>query len=262
LTKDWNFKLHEEYRNKDVWMLFAGSEMPERNWRVERELLQLDCLMPARTELVFDRLYIRQDNDEYASATFMIKEHQDDRYIGERFWVKLVDANTIECETTSTGNPVGGFAKNVYKGAVLNKKDPSRVVKAVERKRAKEEIEAARDAVYAYCSTKFSDRTLFGFGYGKNLHFEDTHLNSIAKEYIKLGGSDYVYQKMSSKPYTSQQAMGWICDKTRRLDGGTVERDFRVPPPVWPGHDNSKIKLSGLTVVSRGTNIIEIRNLI
>ena len=236
LTKDWNFKLHEEYRNKDVWMLFAGSEMPERNWRVERELLQLDCLMPARTELVFDRLYIRQDNDEYASATFMIKEHQDDRYIGERFWVKLVDANTIECETTSTGNPVGGFAKNVYKGAVLNKKDPSRVVKAVERKRAKEEIEAARDAVYAYCSTKFSDRTLFGFGYGKNLHF--------------------------SKPYTSQQAMGWICDKTRRLDGGTVERDFRVPPPVWPGHDNSKIKLSGLTVVSRGTNIIEIRNLI
>lgn len=82
LTKDWSFQLHEEYRNSEVWRLQSGSAM---GCQYRPVLNKISCMMPCGTELVFDRLYVRQDNDAYASVTFVIKEHQDDRYIGERF---------------------------------------------------------------------------------------------------------------------------------------------------------------------------------
>lgn len=113
LTANWTFALFLETRN----MKFAGSrnvlkEHEKGKWHVyegeewHSPLAFRPFTLPAGTVIEVDRVYIRATSKDgahqgidnnYDSITFKV--------VGEknsRFWVKLADANTIECEVEST----------------------------------------------------------------------------------------------------------------------------------------------------------------
>lgn len=73
-----------------------------------------EITLPAKTELVVDRIYIRKGAPSYDSITFYIEGCPDEAFSQgkkkssggfggkgrARFWVKLKDANKIDCELT------------------------------------------------------------------------------------------------------------------------------------------------------------------
>jgi hypothetical protein len=113
LINDWTFAVFLEHRNMkfaEHRNIITKSEAASNRWgmyvgeRYGRELVIRAHTIKTGAILEIDRVYIRQfsksagtvDND-FDSITFKI--------IGEkhsRFWVKLADVNTIECELEST----------------------------------------------------------------------------------------------------------------------------------------------------------------
>lgn len=88
LTSPWTFTLYRvtgDTRN----LAFAKTlGLPAAKW----DVIQL----PAGTVLQVERIYIRQHQEKYDSMSF--------RVVGQkksRFWVKLEDANKIECEVVA-----------------------------------------------------------------------------------------------------------------------------------------------------------------
>lgn len=61
LDKIWMFCLKNERRNADFLKAFGSAP-------------DTALFMPVGTELVFDRLYVRQGADDWASVTFIIKK--------------------------------------------------------------------------------------------------------------------------------------------------------------------------------------------
>lgn len=57
----------------------------------------IDVVIPAGTELIIDRLYIRKGCTDFDSVTFRIKKAKGVRLHG-RFWVQLANANEIVYE--------------------------------------------------------------------------------------------------------------------------------------------------------------------
>ena len=107
-------------------------------------------------------------------------------------------------------------------------------------------------------ATRSSHHLCSGLAHIIRAIFLDAHLESIAQAYIKLSSSDYVRTAMCVD-YGAKSSHIWVCDKTRKAYG-TVERDFRIT--YNRGYTLKTVKLSGLTVVSRGLEVLEIRNLI
>jgi hypothetical protein len=105
LTKDWKFTLHDERRNSSLKQLI---EYSQSKFEVEDSIFdiltddtkkkedKIQCVLPVGTILTVRRIYIRQGAKSYDSVTFSIHSCPDK--IKGRFWVKLYDANTIECE--------------------------------------------------------------------------------------------------------------------------------------------------------------------
>jgi hypothetical protein len=96
LTKPWSFGLYSERRNDS--MLEAVGREPAR-WSRDAELVE-GVTLPVGTTLVVSRVYVRSGNSSlYDSITFRVEKGcPHPQYNKCRFWVKLVDANTIECE--------------------------------------------------------------------------------------------------------------------------------------------------------------------
>jgi hypothetical protein len=113
LTTEWSFAVFLESRNikfAEVRNLLNDSEKGQWSvWEGERysgRLAVRPFTLPAGSVLEVDRVYIRATSKDgahqgvdnnYDSITFKI--------VGEkhsRFWVKLADANSIECELEST----------------------------------------------------------------------------------------------------------------------------------------------------------------
>ena len=120
LEVDWTFPVYLERRNvkfaqhrglvkdgeirdsKWIWDIHENPTAPYH----ERKLARRSLTLRTGTVLEIDRVYVRQTSkdgahqgaeNDYDSITF--------RVVGEkhnRFWVKLADANTIECELEST----------------------------------------------------------------------------------------------------------------------------------------------------------------
>jgi hypothetical protein len=90
LAESWTFTLHDEYRNKSMIAQavqnpgpsYGGYGRPTKSWQVT---------LPAGWELKITRVYIRQNQPEFDSITFMCP------YNGKnvRFWVKLRDVNKM-----------------------------------------------------------------------------------------------------------------------------------------------------------------------
>jgi hypothetical protein len=106
LTVEWSFKLQNERRNKTLfehvfpdqkWEPSSGFHSG-RWWRCA--VKHYDVTLPVGTELVFDRYYMAKDSADYHSITFIIRKNgpvmKNKRQL--RFWVKLADANKIQCD--------------------------------------------------------------------------------------------------------------------------------------------------------------------
>lgn len=130
LAEDWTFRLFFEHRNDKMIEAIAGKKKKEGwSWGlspndVEKETLVeyeeamtdeelknsyssyaatrtranpfIRVTLPAGTQLKFDRIYIRQGSEAFASVTFRTtKICPDKRFASKRFWVKLQEANQI-----------------------------------------------------------------------------------------------------------------------------------------------------------------------
>lgn len=257
LDRDWEFVLKHEARNADFYDAVTGNEKgavyKKYGWG---RIPDVPVIMPKGTELVTDRIYIRQDKDDFASVTFMIKTHSNERFIGERFWAKLEEVNEILATPTSTGNPVGGFAKAKYKAAVKEKNDPSFTKKREERKRQKSELDNARMAIVnAVSEFKFQDHV--------------TKILDQAIAYIKIDHAKYS-APLAFNEATERQSVKngmvwglrkvgdrWACRATRKTEAGT-ERDFTLSMSNFGSKERP---IAGFTVLSHGPDVVSVKEL-
>lgn len=98
LTDDWEFDVFNEYRNEKLIDRFF--RVPETGRYARGRVNVLGAIVfPEGTVLRVERIYIRGTNRDYDSITFRVKSFPDDpKPKGLRFWVKLHDANQMECE--------------------------------------------------------------------------------------------------------------------------------------------------------------------
>jgi hypothetical protein len=119
LLSDWTFALYYERRNSTLldallpaeeqklgsrWMKYWGDDC-HVDGDYSRELKHIDVVLPAKSLLIVDRIYIRKGSDDFSSfdsITFNLRETSHpslSKVKRGRFWVKLLDANALECET-------------------------------------------------------------------------------------------------------------------------------------------------------------------
>ena len=121
LVSPWSFVLHEEQRN----FTLISHLFPEENvrksdvtyyWWEGKKMKNRNATLPSGLELAFDRIYLAKVNTAYSggtvkdyhSVTFVIKKNSilnNNKQI--RFWVKLEDANRIECEFLGSQQKLG-----------------------------------------------------------------------------------------------------------------------------------------------------------
>lgn len=90
LMSDWTFTLHEERRNFYLWKLFTGKDF---KWRGKEKL---EVTLSKGTELIVDRVYIRNGAKDFSSLTFRIAKTDNKDLLKKRFWAKLADCNEME----------------------------------------------------------------------------------------------------------------------------------------------------------------------
>ncbi len=253
LDQEWTFTLEPESRNADFCAALSGKPRSGSRWNARNSYQEQQVTFPVGCRLIFDRIYIRQDSGDYTSVTFMIKDHPKFEFIGERFWTKLGDANKIEATFLSEGNPVGGFAKARYKAEAKMTVDPAFKQAAEDRKRAKEELEAARRA----CCEEVESN---------NAGPVAAHVDNIIREVINHAAGSHNYYANSASSVRSMMISGeswsrrgkagvvWTVDSTKKdtLTGTTV-RNIRF----FMGR-----KFGGFVVTSRGTEIYNIAPLV
>jgi len=108
LLADWTFALHFEYRNEKFGRKLRvgvkrGACGEDSWWRLNSDDSE-QVTLPAGTILSVSRIYVRQGSKAsgYSSLSFHAwapQEKGKPKGLG-RFWVKLADANTIECEVS------------------------------------------------------------------------------------------------------------------------------------------------------------------
>lgn len=213
LTADWHFELCHDRRNIDM-SVALGIAFPSTEQCDPRKVS-----LPTGTELVIDRIYIRQGAGEFDSVTFVIKDCPKQKLIGQRFWAHLTDVNQIQCQPTTTGNAVGPFAKNKYVAAAREAANPELAAASAAKKQAKEQAKAALAA------TREALQTWIRGAYDGNSHFnflvraEDDLGRLISTRHGYLSswwGRNYI-----------RDAENWLCASTRRR-GDLIIRTFRI----------------------------------
>lgn len=96
LSTDWTFKLISERRNVKFWNSVFDANLTGYAWRDQKK----DLTLPKGVVLQIDRVYVRKGpSEDYNSITFyVVNEKRSKSKFKGRFWVKLTDANNIECE--------------------------------------------------------------------------------------------------------------------------------------------------------------------
>jgi len=103
LAERWDFQLFNEHRNATLMALLGDARET-----VGHEPTSVDASLPAGTELIIDRYYIKQNLGDFDSVSFRIaganavaKSHP---YFSKttrrqvRFWAKLSDVNRLSVE--------------------------------------------------------------------------------------------------------------------------------------------------------------------
>lgn len=159
LTASWTASLTNEYRNRKMITAITGKDLLANGPRGTRAQPCCSVTLDAGTELVFDRVYIRQGADSYASVTFIVKDTADGKLVGERFWVTVDDANRIEAEPSSSKNPLSAFSLKSYVTAWRAKADPGVALQAANARTKRNELANVRAAIRdACCEPRSSQR--------------------------------------------------------------------------------------------------------
>lgn len=97
LASPWVFSLYHEDRNRK-FLVKLGIEPRGSSWG--RDLERSEVVLPEKTKLVVDRIYVRKGSSDFDSITFRLKkgDYPENKKIFGRFWVKLGDVNRIRCE--------------------------------------------------------------------------------------------------------------------------------------------------------------------
>ena len=98
LTKDWQFSLLCEERNKTLWNLVTGRAPMERIPVLHRRGQAAMVHLHKDDELTVDRIFIRKLESNYDSITFKGVVHHNGVFCRVRFWVPLMYANQMEVE--------------------------------------------------------------------------------------------------------------------------------------------------------------------
>lgn len=152
LTAPWTVSLTNEYRNAKMIHAVTGRELTGSSMDFRHHAKPIcSVTFGAGAELVFDRVYIRQGADNYASTTFIVKDTADGALVGQRFWVGVDDANRIEAEPSSHKNPLSAFSLKSYVTAWKAKADPKIAVQASAAKAKREELQNVRSALCEAC---------------------------------------------------------------------------------------------------------------
>lgn len=105
LTEAWLFPIHMDYRNSNFRRAMLGDLVITTPPPVLPEIIRLE----PGTILAVDRIYIRKGQDGFDSVTFRVVDSPNKALLSKsrggtmqngqaRFWVKLLDANNINCE--------------------------------------------------------------------------------------------------------------------------------------------------------------------
>jgi hypothetical protein len=116
LTKKWEFRLFFERKNESLLMK-NGIDIRHMQWKDSYEydpsltargnkpmpeLKHIKMIAPKGTVLKVDRLYVRQNGgtaSDFDSMTFRVTNTESGAWgVKARFWAKLDDCNTMECE--------------------------------------------------------------------------------------------------------------------------------------------------------------------
>lgn len=104
LLKFWEFPLHWEYRNREFF------DAINTDWHtLAPPVKPITVALESDTVLAVDRIYIRKGQDGFDSVTFTVVDGPNKALVPKkrggthegrqlRFWVKLEDANNIDCE--------------------------------------------------------------------------------------------------------------------------------------------------------------------
>lgn len=236
LDADWTFHLHPEGRNSEFCGVVKGSK------RRGGEYDPIDVRLPQGTELVVDRIYIRQTASDYASVTFIIKDCPIFDWIGERFWAKLEDVNRMDATPTSTGNPVGGVVKLRYKTDAKAKTDPS-----IQKKRDAKKLSDAELAVARQACSDF----VVAAKAGADARHVDQIIQRINSDLGSQHYSYYVRPRMESGYGARKSDVVWACESTK-LDESTGNKTRRMRFAYYGK------KYAGFDVVTNGTTFVSI----
>lgn len=100
LSRQWKFFLYNEERNSSIMSLVGlhpSLQSEDVRWLV----------LPIGTKIKVDRIYIRQNYEDFDSVTFRLIALPDELPVhGVRFWAKLQEVNDIEYEIEEPINRV------------------------------------------------------------------------------------------------------------------------------------------------------------
>jgi hypothetical protein len=116
LTESWIFRLYTEYRNNSIFEALGDNvknlkeiEIPslKNNFYTFHQKCY-EMFLQIGTVLTIKRVYVRQGQKDYSSVTFNLNDTthpflirhklKNKKKICGTFWVKLCDANNIQCE--------------------------------------------------------------------------------------------------------------------------------------------------------------------
>lgn len=255
-----------------------------------------DVAFQAGTELVFDRVYIRQGADSFASVTFIVKDDADGKLVGQRFWVSVDNANEIDADLTSTGNKLGPFALRSYITAWKGKSDPAVIERAARAKLKRNELTNVHAACFEASLVPWqrNDRradkrqqvlidhhaAIVQAALPAALNERDARLvkaraeadawNSSV-EHVRLLGKQTVHapsaadvrssiERRMAQGYQHGKDSAWKPVATRKLANGATERDM-LCLSTWDAHKDAKYICDlGWTVTSDADgNVSDIR---
>lgn len=257
LLQPWTFVLHPERRNVEFHHAVFSDDPTWGEWSGWRGKTgePKRVTLPAGTELVFDRVYVRQGAEDHASLTYVVKACPLESLVGARFWSKLDDANTMDIERTTSGNPIGPLAKGTYQRMLKESKDPELAQKNAQKrtdlKASKEALEIARAHVQALAVAARRGPV--------NMHLENIVTEALRELKARHSGwtgphdtRDSIMWSMSLSPARKKDPETWSC-KTTYTDEGDVIRELRYV--VEPSSAQPK-KLGGFRLTMRGTQVL------
>lgn len=147
LTEKWSFTLTYERRNDGAFAALGGKLAFGRAGSGS-----IQASFAADTELVFDRMYIRQPASDYDSITFVVKKCPVVEHIGLRFWVPIDVANEMHCVRGTSGNPVGIAAPAAFK-ATAKLGDEAYAKKKAAAVESKQRLLAYKERIVEECRT-------------------------------------------------------------------------------------------------------------